>query len=107
MYQCLSAIANLVGCVSDSVMHRRIIDDLLDLGRLINKSGLYHSMTSYRSGTYFFTQVTHQRQPWLCTDVARPLLRAAFLKVREKYAFAIELEERCLRQSFANAPEFK
>jgi putative transposase len=52
-------------------------------------------MTSYRrsrieGGTYFFTQVTHQRQPCLCTDVARPLLRAAFLKVREKYPFAID-----------------
>ncbi|AFY32324.1 transposase [Calothrix sp. PCC 7507] len=52
-------------------------------------------MTSYRrsrieGGTYFFTQVTHQRQPWLCTDVAPPLLRAAFLKVREKYPFAID-----------------
>lgn len=52
-------------------------------------------MTNYRrskieGGTYFFTQVTHQRQPWLCTDTARPLLRAAFLKVREKYPFAID-----------------
>ena len=54
-------------------------------------------MTNYRrskieSGTYFFTQVTHQRQPWLCTDVARSLLRAAFLKVREKYPFAINYQ---------------
>ena len=51
-------------------------------------------MTNYRrstieGGNYFFTQVTHQRQPWLCTDIARPLLRAAFLKVREIYPFAI------------------
>jgi putative transposase len=52
-------------------------------------------MTDYRrawieGGTYFFTQVTHQRQPWLCTDVARPLLRAAFLKVRQKYPFVVD-----------------
>lgn len=52
-------------------------------------------MTDYRrasiaGGTYFFTQVTHQRQPWLCTDVARPLLRAAFLKVQQKYPFCID-----------------
>ena len=51
-------------------------------------------MTNYRrikieGGTYFFTQVTHQRQPWLCKDLARPLLRAAFLKVRKKYPFAV------------------
>lgn len=50
-------------------------------------------MTNYRrskieGGTYFLTQVTHQRQPWLCTDIARSLLRAAFLKVRQKYPFA-------------------
>jgi putative transposase len=52
-------------------------------------------MTSYRrskieGGTYFFTQVTHDRQPWLCSGVARSLLRSAFLKVRQKYPFAID-----------------
>jgi putative transposase len=52
-------------------------------------------MTCYRrskiaGGTYFFTQVTHHRQPWLCRDVARPLLRSAFLKVREKYPFTVD-----------------
>ena len=52
-------------------------------------------MTCYRrhrteEGTYFFTQVTHQRQPWLCNDAARPLLRSAFLNVREKYPFTID-----------------
>ncbi|WP_369792537.1 transposase [Gloeocapsa sp. PCC 7428] len=52
-------------------------------------------MTNYRraliaGGTYFFTQVTHQRQPWLCTDIARPLLRAAFLKVQQKYPFTVD-----------------
>ena len=51
-------------------------------------------MTNYQrskieGGTYFFTQVTHQRQPWLCTDITRSLQCAAFLKVREKYPFAI------------------
>ncbi len=43
-------------------------------------------------GTYFCTQVTHQRQPWLCTDIARPLLRAAFIKVREKYPFVVNYQ---------------
>ncbi|MEQ9360055.1 MAG: transposase [Coleofasciculus chthonoplastes F2-STO-03] len=52
-------------------------------------------MTNYRrnkieGGTYFFTQVTHHRQPWLCQDISRFLLRAAFLKVREKYPFQID-----------------
>jgi putative transposase len=52
-------------------------------------------MVNYRraliaGGTYFFTQVTHQRQPWLCTDVARPLLRAAFLKVQQTYPFVVD-----------------
>lgn len=52
-------------------------------------------MTSYgrikiEGGTYFLTQVTHHRQPWLCRDIARSLLRSAFLKVREKYPFQID-----------------
>lgn len=52
-------------------------------------------MTNYRrvkinGGTYFFTQVTYQRQPWLCTDAARSLLRSAFLKVRDKYPFTVD-----------------
>ena len=52
-------------------------------------------MTNYRrvkieGGTYFFTQVTHERQPWLCTEIARSLLRSAFIKVRKKYPFAID-----------------
>jgi putative transposase len=56
---------------------------------------MHRPMTNYRrhkieGGTYFFTQVTHQRQPWLCTDIARPLLRSAFLKVRENHPFTID-----------------
>ena len=52
-------------------------------------------MTNYRrfkieGGTYFFTQVTHERQPWLCTEIARSLLRSAIIKVRKKYPFAID-----------------
>ncbi|HEY9876161.1 MAG TPA: hypothetical protein V6D12_22210 [Candidatus Obscuribacterales bacterium] len=45
-------------------------------------------MPNYRrltiaGGTYFFTQVTYQRQPWLCTDIARVTLRDAIAKVRQ------------------------
>ena len=52
-------------------------------------------MTNYRrvkieGGTYFFTQVTYERQPWLCTEIARTLLRSAFIKVRKKYPFEID-----------------
>ncbi|MBE9099620.1 REP-associated tyrosine transposase [Vacuolonema iberomarrocanum] len=52
-------------------------------------------MTAYRrphieGGTYFFTQVVYQRQPWLCTDMARSLLRAALTKVRCKYPFTVD-----------------
>lgn len=52
-------------------------------------------MTNYRrhiltGGTYFFTQVTHQRQPWLCTDIARTTLRAAISHVRHRNPFVIE-----------------
>ncbi|NEO34659.1 MAG: transposase [Symploca sp. SIO3C6] len=52
-------------------------------------------MTSYRrmkaaGSTYFFTQVTHHRQKWLCSAIARPLLRSAFLTVKAKYPFSID-----------------
>ncbi len=52
-------------------------------------------MSNYRrftiaGGTYFFTQVTYQRQPWLCTDLACATLRAAITQVRQTYPFTIE-----------------
>jgi putative transposase len=52
-------------------------------------------MPNYRrntiaGGTYFFTQVTHQRHPWLCSDTARVLLREAIVQVRQKYPLAID-----------------
>jgi putative transposase len=52
-------------------------------------------MTDYRrytlsGGTYFFTQVTHQRQPWLCSEISRTHLRAAIQQVRQKYPFTID-----------------
>jgi putative transposase len=52
-------------------------------------------MTNYRrhtqtGGTYFFTLVTHKRQPWLCSDVARSTLRQTLLKVRNTYPFTID-----------------
>ncbi|OKH10761.1 REP-associated tyrosine transposase [[Limnothrix rosea] IAM M-220] len=42
-----------------------------------------------RGGTYFITQVTYQRIPWLCTDLGRQALREAIAKVRQKYPFEI------------------
>ena len=61
-------------------------------------------MTNYRrckieGGTYFFTLVTNQRQTWLCTDIARPLLRSAFIKVRKQYPFAIAILEEQIKIS--------
>ncbi|MBD2577374.1 transposase [Oscillatoria sp. FACHB-1406] len=52
-------------------------------------------MPNYRritrtGGTYFFTQVTYQRYPWLCSDLGRSTLRASIEKVREKYPFLID-----------------
>ncbi|WP_424102132.1 REP-associated tyrosine transposase [Moorena producens] len=41
-------------------------------------------------GTYFITQVTYQRVPWLCSDIGKKALREAIAKVREKYLFSIE-----------------
>ncbi len=52
-------------------------------------------MPNYRrphvaGGTYFITQVTYQRQPWLCRDVARHALRTAISQVRHKRPFHLD-----------------
>ena len=52
-------------------------------------------MPNYRranviGGTYFITQVTYQREPWLCREVGRKSLREAIHKVRAKYPFSID-----------------
>lgn len=52
-------------------------------------------MPNYRTanvpgGIYFITQVTHHRQSWLCSDIARHALRTAILHVRQKYPFTID-----------------
>ena len=52
-------------------------------------------MSNYRrphlsGGTYFITQVTYQRVPWLCSNIGRKALREAIEKVREKHPFTIE-----------------
>lgn len=52
-------------------------------------------MPNYRrnfvpGGTYFFTVVTHERRPWLCTDQARRALREAIELVRTDRPFRIE-----------------
>jgi len=53
------------------------------------------SMPNYRrfyrpGGSYFFTHVTYQRYPWLCTDIGRHALREAIVAVRRKHPFAID-----------------
>jgi putative transposase len=52
-------------------------------------------MTNYRrlkigGGSYFFTLVTYQRQPWLCDEIARNHLRSAILYVQQKYPFTMD-----------------
>ncbi len=51
-------------------------------------------MPNYRrwyvpGGTYFFTLVTHYRQPILCTDLGRRCLREAVHKVRAAWPFTM------------------
>jgi putative transposase len=46
-------------------------------------------MPNYRrphtpGGTYFITQVTYQRQPWLCTELGRTALRHALRHVQQQ-----------------------
>ena len=52
-------------------------------------------MPNYRrlyrpGGSYFFTHVTYQRYPWLCTDLGRQALRDAIIAVRRKYPSAMD-----------------
>ncbi|MDY7006319.1 MAG: transposase [Cyanobacteriota bacterium] len=52
-------------------------------------------MSNYRrpkifGGTYFITQVTSQRDTWLCSKVGRKALREAIERVREKHPFSID-----------------
>ncbi|NEP56613.1 MAG: transposase [Symploca sp. SIO2G7] len=52
-------------------------------------------MPNYRrakfpGGTYFLTQVTHERQPWLISAIGREALRTAIVQVRQKYPFTID-----------------
>ena len=52
-------------------------------------------MSRYRrsnvaGATYFFTVVTHRRQPILTDDVLRRALHDAILRVKERYPFAID-----------------
>ncbi len=48
-------------------------------------------MPNYRrphvaGGSYFITQVTYQRDAWLCRDMGKKALREGIEKVREKYS---------------------
>ena len=52
-------------------------------------------MPNYRrpnisGGTYFITQVTYQRETWLCGEVGRKALREAIERVKEKHPFSID-----------------
>ncbi len=52
-------------------------------------------MPNYRrphipGATYFITQVTYHRQPWLCSYIGRTALRKAFVHVRQNYPFSID-----------------
>ena len=57
-------------------------------------------MPNYRrpnlaGGTYFITQVTYHREPWLCSEVGRKALREAMEKVGEKYPFSRDFAQHC------------
>ena len=52
-------------------------------------------MSNYRrryrpGGTFFFTHVTYQRYPWLCSDLGRQALRYSLVTVRQKHPFTID-----------------
>jgi putative transposase len=52
-------------------------------------------MSNYRraiasGGTFFFTQVTYQRNPWLCSDIGREHLCKSIRRVQQIYPFSID-----------------
>ena len=52
-------------------------------------------MPNYRravvpGGTFFFTVVTYDRTPFLCSDLARPILRRAIAECRQRWPFQID-----------------
>ena len=52
-------------------------------------------MPNYRrsklaGGTYFLTQVTYQREPWLVSEIGRKALREGIQRVQTKHPFSIE-----------------
>ena len=52
-------------------------------------------MPNYRrsklaGGTYFLTQVTYQREPWLVSEIGRKALREGIQRVQAKHPFSIE-----------------
>ena len=52
-------------------------------------------MSNYRriimpGATYFFTQVTYKRIPWLCTDIGRETLRKGLQRTQKLYPFSID-----------------
>ena len=56
--------------------------------------GIIRVMPNYRrafqpGGTFFFTVVTCDRRPILCTEAARPILRAAISNCKALYPFTI------------------
>jgi hypothetical protein len=80
----------LVGCViAARVTHR------LNLGHPKPNSILPKPMPNYRrpytpGGTYFITQVTSQRQPWLCTELGRSALRHALRHVQQQRLHSLQ-----------------
>jgi len=52
-------------------------------------------MSNYRrvilpGATYFFTQVTYQRIPWLCSDISRSTLRKGLQRLQKLYPFSLD-----------------
>jgi putative transposase len=59
--------------------------------RRLTAIGMSNYRRPYVAGaTYFITQVTYQRVPWLCRDTGRKALREAFITVKELHPFVID-----------------
>ncbi len=83
--------------LSRSATHHLVIfpNESDKYGHPKNKHNFLTPMSNYRrshipGATYFITQVTYQREPWLYSDIGRAALRKAIVHVRKNYPFYID-----------------
>ncbi|HEY9703875.1 MAG TPA: transposase [Allocoleopsis sp.] len=69
---------------------KAIAQDILKNKFLLNITMPNYRRAKINGGTYFFTEVTYNRDSWLCREIGRKAMREAIEKVKAKYPFSID-----------------